>query len=104
MADMMVLAFANVLKSVVLGMLAVVSFCVHGPGDCEADMAAVPADAVLCCEQEAVLQTVEIVALKRTLERLGSVVPPIRVETLYSPDVLHPAIVIVRRVSGDQAT
>jgi hypothetical protein len=85
-----------VLKGALLGGLALVSWGVHAlnPPECPTVVAIVgnptegesaPVIALTVCTDAKSSRTPWI--------RLGAIVPPIRVETLYTPDVLHPALV-----------
>lgn len=113
MIEWMILTATHLLKTALLGTLALVSWSV--------DLVTTPwvetygangPHAVFCCraevESEAVLA--DLVAEKAAKVskvawiRLGQRVPPIRIEALYTPDVLRPVLVNVPKPPANPAT
>jgi hypothetical protein len=100
MSEWLILAAVKVLKSAVLSALALVSWSVDAVDRPDGSLC-VSAHAVVVCDvrdDAAIARGHARVALIRLL----AVVPPIRVETLFSPAVLHPADALAR--PPDQAT
>ena len=98
MADWLILTAAHVLKTAILAGLALISWTVDAIRT-DPMVLARPADGtvVVCCHSDdpaarALALRIGAGASGAWL-RLGVQVPPIRVETLYTPDVLHPVVV-----------
>ena len=109
MMDWLILTAANILKGSIVGGLSLLSWGIHTFGSCDAPTH--PADTtviVVACDkshtelQARVSQVLRaehpglaahhLARLKRHIAmlRLEEIVPPIRVEAIYSPDVLSP--------------
>ena len=107
MFEWMILTAAHVLKGAILGGLALISWGIHA---CHAPEC--PTALAVVCHQTAEAP-IPVHALTIRVDtkpsripwiRLGALVPPIRVETFYTPDVLHPVLVTAPTPTVDQST
>ncbi len=109
MVEWLILTATHILKTVLLGGLALVSWGVDVVTTPWVEVASARVDAVVCCQGEdeslaGWAVRVEAKAAKGTWVRLGDRVPPIRIEALYRPDVLQPVIVAVPKPEPNPAT
>lgn len=109
MVEWLILTATHILKTALLGGLAMVSWGVDVVTTPWVEVASGRVNAVVCChvEDESLAGwavRVEAKAAKGTWARLGDRVPPIRIEALYGPDVLQPVIVALPRPQPNAAT
>jgi hypothetical protein len=115
MMDWLILTAANILKGAIVGGLSLLSWGVHAFAPCDVvrvDHPAGRAVVVLACaktDEDIALQNAiaDALAAARLAQRrahslrhlavlrVGEIVPPIRVEAVYSPDLLLPPSVLL---------